>query len=189
MGQITILVEKLLPLDAIVTNGAGNFAIWPNKFMQFSNEQRLLAPQSGAMGYGLPASIAAKIEYPERCVVCFSGDGDFQMNCQELGTALQSDARPIVLIVNNSTYGTIRMHQEKNYPSRISGTDLVNPDFVALGKAYGFYTERIEKTEDFVAAFAHALASPTGAILDLNVATEAITPSLTIDDLRRSKTL
>ena len=189
MGQITILVEKLLPLDAIVTNGAGNFAIWPNKFMQFSNEQRLLAPQSGAMGYGLPASIAAKIEYPERCVVCFSGDGDFQMNCQELGTALQFDARPIVLIVNNSTYGTIRMHQEKNYPSRISGTDLVNPDFVALGKAYGFYTERIEKTEDFVAAFAHALASPTGAILDLNVATEAITPSLTIDDLRRSKTL
>jgi acetolactate synthase-1/2/3 large subunit len=184
MGVVSTLVQELLPIDAIVTNGAGNFAIWPNKFMQFSAKQRLLAPQSGAMGYGLPAAIAAKLECPERCVVCFSGDGDFQMNCQELGTALQSNARPIVLIVNNGTYGTIRMHQEKNYPSRISGTDLINPDFVMLAKSYGFYAERVEKTEDFEAAFIHALASPSGAILDLNVAADAITPSLTINDLR-----
>jgi acetolactate synthase-1/2/3 large subunit len=113
MGLVITMIQKLLPSDAIITNGAGNFAIWPNKFMQFSAKQRLLAPQSGAMGYGLPAAIAAKLEQPDRCVLCFSGDGDFQMNFQELGTALQSNARPIVLILNNGTYGTIRMHQEK----------------------------------------------------------------------------
>ena len=186
MGKVTAIVQELLPRDAIVTNGAGNFAIWPNKFIQFSADQRLLAPQSGAMGYGLPAAIAAKLEYPNRCVVCFAGDGDFQMNCQELGTALQSDARPIVLIVNNGTYGTIRMHQEKYYPVRVSGTDIINPDFSALAEAYGCYAERIETTAEFAAAFVRALASPTGAVLDLNVAAEAITPGLTIEGLRAS---
>ena len=170
MGVVTGIVQRLLPADAIVTNGAGNFAIWPNKFLQFSEHQRLLAPQSGAMGYGLPAAIAAKVAYPERCVVCFAGDGDFQMNCQELGAALQTGARPIVLIVNNGSYGTIRMHQERHYPRRVSGTDMINPDFVTLARAYGFHGERIERTEDFADAFSRALASPTGAILDLNVA-------------------
>ena len=180
MGVVTGIVQRLLPADAIVTNGAGNFAIWPNKFLQFSEHQRLLAPQSGAMGYGLPAAIAAKVAYPERCVVCFAGDGDFQMNCQELGAALQTGARPIVLIVNNGSYGTIRMHQERHYPRRVSGTDMINPDFVTLARAYGFHGERIERTEDFADAFCRALASPTGAILDLNVAPEAITPTMTI---------
>ena len=184
MGVVTSTLQAVLPADAIVTNGAGNFAIWPNKFMQFSKHQRLLAPQSGAMGYGLPAAIAAKVAYPERCVVCFAGDGDFQMNGQELGAALQAGARPIVLIVNNGSYGTIRMHQERQYPRRVSGTDMINPDFAALARAYGFHGERIERTEDFDDAFSRALASPTGAILDLNVASEAITPGLTIKDLR-----
>ena len=108
------------------------------------------------------------------------------MNCQELGTALQSDARPIVLIINNGTYGTIRMHQEKQYPIRVSGTDIVNPDFVALAEAYGCHAERVETTIEFSAAFQRALASPTGAVLDLNVAAEAITPGLTINELRAS---
>ena len=107
------------------------------------------------------------------------------MNFQELGTALQSNARPIVLILNNGTYGTIRMHQEKNYPSRVSGTDLINPDFVILAKAYGCYAARVERTEDFLACFELAMASPSGAVLDIKVAAEAITPNLTIDDLRR----
>ena len=187
MGQVTAMVQKLLPNDAIVTNGAGNFAIWPNKFMQFSAHQRLLAPQSGAMGYGLPAAIVAKLEYPKRCVLCFAGDGDFQMNCQELGTALQSNARPIVLIVNNGIYGTIRMHQEKHYPVRVSGTDIINPDFVALARAYGCHAERVETTTDFAEAFARALSSPTGAVLDMNVAAEAITPGLTIEGLRADR--
>ena len=183
MGVVTSAVQTLLPADAIVTNGAGNFAIWPNKFLQFSEHQRLLAPQSGAMGYGLPAAIAAKVEYPERCVLCFAGDGDFQMNCQELGAALQADARPIVLIVNNGSYGTIRMHQERHFPRRVSGTEIINPDFAALARAYGFHGERVERTEEFADAFSRALASPTGAVLDLNVASEAITPGMTIKGL------
>ncbi|MAB86579.1 MAG: thiamine pyrophosphate-binding protein, partial [Rhodobacteraceae bacterium] len=184
MGVVTSTVQAMLPEDAIVTNGAGNFAIWPNKFLQFSQQQRVLAPQSGAMGYGLPAAIAAKVAYPERCVLCFAGDGDFQMNCQELGAALQADARPIVLIVNNGSYGTIRMHQERHFPRRVSGTEMINPDFAALARAYGFHAERIERTEEFADAFARALASPTGAVLDLNVASEAITPGMTIADLQ-----
>ena len=184
MGVVTSTVQAMLPEDAIVTNGAGNFAIWPNKFLQFSQQQRLLAPQSGAMGYGLPAAIAAKVAYPERCVLCFAGDGDFQMNCQELGAALQADARPIVLIVNNGSYGTIRMHQERHFPRRVSGTEMINPAFAALARAYGFHAERIERTEEFADAFARALASPTGAVLDLNVASEAITPGMTIADLQ-----
>jgi acetolactate synthase-1/2/3 large subunit len=184
MGLVTKSVQKKLPDDGIVTNGAGNFAIWPNKFFQFSEDQRLLAPQSGAMGYGLPAAIAAKIEFPNRTVVCFAGDGDFQMNCQELGSALQADERPIVLIVNNGTYGTIRMHQERHYPKRVGGTDIVNPDFVTLAKAYGFHSERVETTADFEPAFERALSSLTGAVLDLNVAPGAITPSQTIDSIR-----
>jgi acetolactate synthase-1/2/3 large subunit len=184
MGVVTSTVQAMLPEDAIVTNGAGNFAIWPNKFLQFSQQQRLLAPQSGAMGYGLPAAIAAKVAYPERCALCFAGDGDFQMNCQELGAALQADARPIVLIVNNGSYGTIRMHQERHFPRRVSGTEMINPDFAALARAYGFHAERIERTEEFADAFARALASPTGAVLDLNVASEAITPGMTIADLQ-----
>ena len=184
MGVVTSTVQAMLPADAIVTNGAGNFAIWPNKFLQFSQQQRLLAPQSGAMGYGLPAAIAAKVAYPERCVLCFAGDGDFQMNCQELGAALQADARPIVLIVNNGSYGTIRMHQERHFPRRVSGTEMINPAFTALARAYGFHAERIERTEEFADAFARALASPTGAVLDLNVASAAITPGMTIADLQ-----
>jgi len=184
MGVVTSTVQAMLPADAIVTNGAGNFAIWPNKFLQFSQQQRLLAPQSGAMGYGLPAAIAAKVAYPERCVLCFAGDGDFQMNCQELGAALQADARPIVLIVNNGSYGTIRMHQERHFPRRVSGTEMINPAFAALARAYGFHAERIERTEEFADAFARALASPTGAVLDLNVASAAITPGMTIADLQ-----
>ena len=184
MGVVTSTVQAMLPADAIVTNGAGNFAIWPNKFLQFSQQQRLLAPQSGAMGYGLPAAIAAKVAYPERCALCFAGDGDFQMNCQELGAALQADARPIVLIVNNGSYGTIRMHQERHFPRRVSGTEMINPAFAALARSYGFHAERIERTEEFADAFARALASPTGAVLDLNVASAAITPGMTIADLQ-----
>lgn len=186
MGGVTAHVQSQMPDDAIITNGAGNFAIWPNKFLQYGPNQRLLAPQSGAMGYGLPAAVAAKIEHPDRCVICFAGDGDFQMNCQELGTALQQGAAPIILVVNNGTYGTIRMHQERQYPERVSGTDIVNPDFATLAHAYGMHGEVVEKTDDFPAAFARAMASETGAVLDLRVSGDAITPSQTIDDIRRN---
>ncbi|GLS86069.1 thiamine pyrophosphate TPP-binding domain-containing protein [Cypionkella aquatica] len=184
MVAVTAHLREILPEDVILTNGAGNFTVWPNKFFKFGKEARLLAPQSGAMGYGVPAAIAAKVAYPARRVVCFAGDGDFQMNCQELATAAQAGAQPIILIVNNGIYGTIRAHQERHYPARVSGTTMVNPDFAALARAYGFHGERVERTEDFAAAFAHALASDTGAVLDLNVSPEAITPRQTLSQMR-----
>lgn len=124
MGKVTAHLQDVLPEDAILTNGVGNFTVWPNKFFKFGPQARLLAPQSGAMGYGVPAAIAAKVADPARTVVCFAGDGDFQMNCQELATAAQAGAQPIILILNNGIYGTIRAHQERHYPARVSGTDM-----------------------------------------------------------------
>ena len=184
MGVVTRYLQERLSDTAILTNGAGNFAIWLSKHFLYGPKQWLLAPQSGAMGYGVPAAIAAKILYKDRQVVCFAGDGDFQMNCQELGTAMQMGARPIILIVNNGSYGTIRMHQERDFPHRVSGTELVNPDFTTLAQAYGFHAERVETTVEFTAAFERALASGTGAVLDLNVAVEAITPMKTLGQFR-----
>lgn len=184
MGFATAHIREVLPEDAILTNGAGNFTVWPNKFFKFGPRARLLAPQSGAMGYGLPAAVAAKVAFPERIVVCFAGDGDFQMTCQELGTAMQAGAQPIVLILNNGIYGTIRAHQERTYPARVCGTTLENPDFVMLAKSYGFHAERVGRTEDFPAAFARARASRTGAVLELDISPEALTPRQTLSQMR-----
>ena len=186
MGKVMAHLRDRLPEDAILTNGAGNFTIWPNKFFKFGPDQRLLAPQSGAMGFGIPAAIAAKIAEPQRVVVCFSGDGDFQMNCQELGTAMQADAQPIVLILNNGIHGTIRMHQERNYPGRVFGTSLQNPNFCMLAKSYGFHVERVTQTDEFADKFERALASETGAVLELIIETDALTPQQTLRQIRES---
>ncbi|MEF3046524.1 thiamine pyrophosphate-dependent enzyme [Pseudotabrizicola sp. L79] len=186
MGVVTAHLRAILPDDVIVTNGAGNFAYWPNKAMKYGKNARLLAPQSGAMGYGVPAAIAAKVAHPGRRVVCFAGDGDFQMNFQELATASQYNAAPIILILNNGIYGTIRAHQERHYPARVSGTDMVSPDFTMIAKAYGFHGERVETTADFPAAFDRALASPTGAVLDLNISPEALTPRQSLTEMRKA---
>ena len=184
MVRATAHLREVLPEDAILTNGAGNFTVWPNKFYKFGPKARLLAPQSGAMGYGVPAAIAAKIAHPDRTVVCFAGDGDFQMTCQELASSSQAGAQPIILLLNNGIYGTIRAHQERNYPARVSGTTMVNPDFVALARAYGYHAERVETTADFPAAFARAMASKTGAVLDLDISPEALTPRQTLSQMR-----
>ncbi|TDH37957.1 thiamine pyrophosphate-binding protein [Pseudohoeflea suaedae] len=186
MGKVCAWLRDRLPEDVIVTNGAGNFAIWSGKFLKYGPKARLLAPQSGAMGYGLPAAIAAKVVDPARTVLCFAGDGDFQMNCTELATALQAGAQPIVLILNNGTYGTIRAHQERTYPARVSGTDMISPDFPALAKAYGFHAERVETTDDFAPAFERALASKSGAVLDLAISAEALTPRQTLSQMRET---
>lgn len=186
MGRVTAHLRDVLPNDAIITNGAGNFAIWSGRFLKYGPDMRLLAPQSGAMGYGIPAAIAARLVYPERRVVCFAGDGDFQMNGQELASAAQAGAQPIILVLNNGTYGTIRAHQEKHYPERVSGTTMVNPDFAALARAYGFHGERVETTEAFPDAFARACASKTGAVLDLAISPEAITPRVTLSAMREA---
>ncbi len=184
MGRVMAHLRARLPEDVILTNGAGNFAAWPNKFFLFGPKARLLAPQAGAMGYGVPAAIAARIACPKRRVVCFAGDGDFQMTGQELATAAQAGAQPIVLVLNNGIYGTIRAHQERHYPERVSGTSMVNPDFAALARAYGFHGERVERTEDFADAFDRALASDSGALLDLVISPEALTPRQSLSQIR-----
>jgi acetolactate synthase-1/2/3 large subunit len=184
MGGVLAHLQDTLPDNAILTNGAGNFAIWHNKFFRYGPEARLLAPQSGAMGYGLPAAIAAKAEHPERMVVCIAGDGDFQMNMQELGTAMQAGAQPIVIVVNNGVYGTIRMHQERDYPNRQSFTAIENPDFCAIATAYGFHAETVRETAAFPAAFARSAASTTGALIELIVDPEFITPKATLSQIR-----
>ncbi len=186
MGVIISWLQANAADDAIFTNGAGNFAIWLNRFFQFGKKQTLLAPQSGAMGFGVPAAIAAKHLYPNRQVICFAGDGDFQMNGQELGTAMQNNCQPIILIINNGTYGTIRMHQERHFPNRVSGTELQNPDFVALAKAYGFYSQRVTETATFPEIFAQAVASATGAVIDIQIDIESLTPKQSLGSIRQT---
>ncbi|MEM9912365.1 MAG: thiamine pyrophosphate-dependent enzyme [Pseudomonadota bacterium] len=185
MGAVAAHLREVLPEDVIVTNGAGNFTVWPNKFLLYGSQARLLAPQSGAMGYGVPAAVAAKITHPNRTVICFAGDGDFQMTSQELATAAQSGVAPVILVVNNGIYGTIRAHQERTYPARVCGTTMTgNPDFAALARAYGLHGEKVETTADFAAAFDRALSSPTGAVLDLVVSEEAVTPRVSLSQMR-----
>ncbi|MEM9045282.1 MAG: thiamine pyrophosphate-binding protein [Pseudomonadota bacterium] len=184
MGAVMKDVRAKLPADAVITNGAGNFAIWPGRLFKYGGGHRLLGPQSGAMGAGIPAALAAKVHDPDKTVLCFAGDGDFQMTFQELGAAMQFDARPIVLLLNNGAYGTIRMHQERDYPDRISATEIQNPDFVKIGEAYGMYAERVETTDRFADAFDRALNSPTGALLELIISVEAITPKRTLSQIR-----
>lgn len=184
MRAVVEVLQDTLEGDAILTNGAGNFAVWTNRFFRFGPQKRLLAPQSGAMGYGIPAAIAAKCAFPERQVVCVAGDGDFQMTGNELGAAMQAGACPVILVVNNGSYGTIRMHQERTYPARVSGTALENPDFVTVAEAYGFLGARVERTRDFAPALQAALAAPGGAVIELVLGLEAITPGATLAEIR-----
>lgn len=189
MAAVMAYLGQHLPLDVIVTNGAGNFAAWPSRHLRFGPDMRLLAPQSGAMGYGVPAAIAASLAEPGRMVFCFAGDGDFQMTCQELATAAQHGAAPLILILNNGIYGTIRAHQERQFPVRVFGTTMVNPDFTALAKAYGFHAERVDTTATFAAAFERAVVAVkagTGAVLTLTIAAEAIAPRQSISTLREA---
>ena len=169
-------LNATLPPESIMTNGAGNFAIWLHRFWRYRRFRTELAPTSGAMGYGLPAAIAAKLRRPDAPVVCFAGDGDFSMYPQELASAVQAGANIVTVVVNNGMYGTIRMHQEIHYPGRVVGTRLVNPDFVAFGEACGCHAERVERTEDFAAAFGRAMAAGRPALLELVTDPNQITP-------------
>ena len=188
LGEIMALLRRRLPLDAIQTCGAGNFTVWAHRFAQFTQYGTQLGPRSGSMGYGLPAAVAAKLVHPDRVVVCFTGDGDFVMSSPELATAVQYELPVVVLLVNNGMYATIRMHQERTYPRRVIGTDLVNPDFPALAQAYGAHGERVERTEDFEAAFERALASGMPAVLELRVDPERISPRVKLSELRARET-
>jgi len=176
-----------LPADTIVTNGAGNFSGWAHRFWRWHLYPSQLAPTSGAMGYGVPAAVAAKIVAPERAVVCFAGDGDFLMTGQELATAAQYDLPILVLVVDNGMYGTIRMHQERHYPGRVVGTELVNPDFAAYAQAFGAYGETVERTEEFADALERALDAERPAVLALRVDPEAITHRTTLSAIRAGR--
>ena len=186
MGFVMGWLQDTLDKDAILTNGAGNFALWPSKYFRYSKQQRLLGPQSGAMGYGVPAALAASLHYPDRQVICFAGDGDMQMSLAELASIRQSGAMVLILILNNASYGTIRMHQETHFPARKSATDLINPDFAAVARACGLFGEQVARTSDFAAAFQRWQASQTGGVLELAIATEAIAPLKTLSQLGKT---
>ncbi|MEM6615034.1 MAG: thiamine pyrophosphate-binding protein [Pseudomonadota bacterium] len=184
MGPTMSWLNTHLSDDAIITNGAGNYATWIHRFYRFRRFGTQSAPACGSMGYGLPAALSAKHLYPEREVVCFAGDGCFLMTGQEFATAVQYHLPVIVIVVDNGMYGTIRMHQERDYPGRVSGTDLINPDFAAYARAFGGFGETVGKTEEFAPAFEAARQSRQPAILHLKLDPQAITPTRTLDEIR-----
>jgi acetolactate synthase-1/2/3 large subunit len=182
-GEIIVWLRERVP-DAILCNGAGNFTTWAQRFFRFHSFGQHYAPQAGSMGYGLPAAVGIKRLYPEKTVLCVAGDGDFLMNGQEFMTAVQYDLPIIVVLMDNGTYGTIRMHQEREYPGRISGTDLRNPDFAAYAKAFGGFGATVEKTADFAKAFEDCVKSGKPSIIHVRVDQNAITPMTTLDAIR-----
>lgn len=184
MPSIMAHLAATLPSDSIITNGAGNYATWIHRFWKFTEYGTQLAPTSGSMGYGLPAAVAAKIAHPNKTVVCFAGDGCFQMTMQEFGTAVQANAAIIVLVIDNGMYGTIRMHQERHFPSRVCATDLVNPNFCALAKAYGAFATQVTHTDQFPQALSDAMAAGVPALIHIKLDPQALTPHLTLDQIR-----
>jgi acetolactate synthase-1/2/3 large subunit len=185
LGEVMAFLRRRLPGDAIQTCGAGNFTVWAHRFAEFTQYGTQVCPRSGSMGYGVAAAVAAKLVHPDRIAVCFTGDGDFVMSSPEFATAVQYELPIVVLLVNNGMYATIRMHQERQFPGRVIGTDLVNPDFPSLAAAYGGHGERVERTDEFEAAFERALASGKPALLELRVDPERISPRVRLSELRK----
>jgi acetolactate synthase-1/2/3 large subunit len=189
MAAIIGVVNRLLPPDAVITNGAGNFASWVHRFHRYHGLARglktQLAPTSGAMGYGVPAGIAANI-VTGRTAFTIAGDGDFLMNGQELATAVQHGGKSIIVLLNNGMFGTIRMHQEREYPTHETGSRLQNPDFVALAKAYGYAGVRITQTAEFESVFAQALQADTGTLIEIVLDPEVITTRTTLSAIRQA---
>ncbi len=184
LGEVMAFLRQRLPGDAVQTCGAGNFTVWAHRFAEFTQFGTQACPRSGSMGYGVAAAIAAKLVHPDRIALCFTGDGDFVMSSPEFATAVQFNLPIVVLLVNNGMFATIRMHQERQYPGRAIGTDLENPDFVALAQAYGGFGERVDRTEDFEAAFERALGSGKPALLELPVDPERISPRVRLSELQ-----
>ncbi len=184
MGEIMAYLRDTLAEDAIICNGAGNYTTWVHRYYRFRRYRSQLAPRCGSMGYSLPAAVSAKRHYPGRPVIAFVGDGCFMMTAQELATAVMYRLAIIVIVINNGMYGTIRMHQERNYPKRAYGVDLVNPDFAAFARAFGAVGETIHRTEDFVPAFERALITDRPVVLELLLDPEVITPTRTLSEIR-----
>ncbi|MDH3234812.1 MAG: thiamine pyrophosphate-dependent enzyme, partial [Alphaproteobacteria bacterium] len=186
LGEAIAWLSDAVPDNAIIANGAGNFAIWLHRFFKYSGRRISLGPTSGSMGYEMPAAVAAKLEAPDRMVLSFSGDGGFQMTGNELATAVQHNAPIIAFIINNGLYGTIRMHQERDYPGRQSATELYNPDYAKLAEAYGAHGETVAKTDEFAPAFERAVASGTPALIELRIDPDASTPAATLSGIREA---
>ncbi len=187
LGSAMRALEGLLTRDAIVTTDAGNFAGWATRFIDFREHQRYIGPTNGAMGYSVPAAVGAKIAFPDRMVVSLVGDGGFLMTGQEIATAFHHGVAPIVLVFNNQMYGTIRMHQERAYPGRVSGTGLTNPDFAKFIEAFGGHGEVVNETAEFAPAFRRAVESGRPAVIELRMNPEQITTRATIAELRAGK--
>jgi acetolactate synthase-1/2/3 large subunit len=177
-------MRDVLPADTIICNGAGNFSGWWHRYWHYAAMPTQLAPTSGTMGYGLPAAVAAALRFKDRTVVCVAGDGDFLMNGQELATAAQYGADLLIILVDNKAYGTIRMHQEREYPLRISATSLANPDFAKLAEAYGGWAERVEMTDQFGPALAIAIQREGIRLIHCITDVEVISNQTTIGALR-----
>jgi acetolactate synthase I/II/III large subunit len=186
LGSCMIWLRDRLPKDAIIALDAGNFSGWPMRFLRWRSPRTQLGPQCGAMGHGVPAAVAAKLVRPDRVVVGFCGDGGFMMNAQEIATAVHHGSAPVILVFNNSMYGTIRMHQERDHPGRVHATALTNPDFAAMAKSYGAHGETVTKTAEFAPAFERALASGKAAILDLKMDPDVITTRTTLTAIRET---
>jgi len=184
LWEIVRWLDARVPDDAILTNGAGNYTVWLHRLFRYRGFRTQLAPYSGAMGYGVPAAVGAKAVHPERMVISWNGDGCFLMNGQELATAVQYGLGVLFVVIDNGMYGTIRMHQERTYPARVSGTDLVNPDFAALARAYGAHGETVRTTAEFAPAFERAVAAGGPALLHVKVDPQALTMSASLDALR-----
>jgi acetolactate synthase-1/2/3 large subunit len=184
LAEIVAWLRGRLPEDAIIANGAGNFAGWISRFYRYPGLRTQVAPTNGSMGYGVPAGVAAKVAHPERVVVSINGDGDFLMNGQELATAVQYGLAVVFVVVNNGMYGTIRMHQEREFPARVYGTSLVNPDFAALARAYGLHGETVEETAQFAGAFERSIDAGKAALIEVRIDPQAITTSTTLDAIR-----
>jgi acetolactate synthase-1/2/3 large subunit len=184
MPQIVAWMRQRLPEDSIICTGAGNFAGWWQRYWRFPGLRTQVAPTNGSMGYGVPAGVATKLAHPERIVVSVNGDGDYLMNGQELATAMQYGVNTVFMIINNGMYGTIRMHQEREYPARVYGTALSNPDFAALARAYGAHGETVEETAQFAPAFERALAAGKPAVIEIRIDPQAINTATTLDAIR-----
>jgi acetolactate synthase-1/2/3 large subunit len=185
LEQVVTHISESAPEDAVITNGAGNYAGWVHRYFRYRGYRSQLATTAGSMGYGVPAAVAAKLAEPERAVISFNGDGCFLMNGQELATAMQYELPVVFIVVNNSMYGTIRMHQERDYPGRVSGTGLRNPDFAAYARSFGANGETVERTEDFPAVFERALTADAPSLIELKVDPRAITPAQTLEEIRK----
>ncbi len=184
LGEIVTWLARNTPADTIITNGAGNYTAWVHRYYPYRGFRTQLAPTSGAMGYGVPAAVAAKAVHPGRTVISWNGDGCFMMNGQELATAVQHNLPVIFVVVNNGMYGTIRMHQERHYPDRVIATELQNPDFAALARAYGALGETVSRTQEFAPAFQRAMAAGKPSLIEIRVDPEALTPRQSLSQIR-----